>query len=101
MKNAVNLYRGHSSTLQRRQQNAAQCVAQGQAIATLERLGNNGCQEARVITRLDLEFGRLDKFLPVFLNGHVFVPSAIPPGSIQCRAILCHLEKQVPKAGKP
>jgi hypothetical protein len=66
MKNAVDLYRGHGSTLQRRQQDAAQRVAQGQAIATLERLGNNGRQEARVITRLDLEFGRLDKFLPVF-----------------------------------
>ena len=76
-------------------------VAQCQAVATLERFGNHGCQEARVVARLDLEFGRLDQFLPVFLNGHVFVPSAIPPGWDRGQAILCHLEKQVPKAGKP
>ena len=55
MQHALDLDRGHRGALQRRQQHAAQRVAERQAEAALERLGDDGGVRACVAAELDLE----------------------------------------------
>ena len=74
MQYTVNLHGGDGRTLQRRQQNATQGIAQGQAKATLKRLGDEGRDMAGIHTRLHIELGGLNQVLPVFLD-HVGCPS--------------------------
>ncbi len=59
---------GDRGALQRGQQHAAQRVAEGQAEAALERLGDDGRDALRIVARLDRELLRLDQGLPVFLK---------------------------------
>ena len=74
VQHAVDMDRGDRRALQRRQQNAAQRVAERQAEAALERLGDDGRDAARIVAGRDIELVRLDEFLPVLLN-HGFEPS--------------------------
>ena len=63
---------GDRGALQRREQHAAQAVAQRHAEATLERLGDEHRLAAAVATGLALQRGRLLEFLPVLcVDGHV------------------------------
>ena len=72
VQHALDLDRGDGGALQRRQQHAAQRVAERQAEAALQRFGGDGGGTARIMTGFDLELLRLDQFLPVFLK-HVFL----------------------------
>ena len=74
MQNAVDLHRRHGSAAQRGQKNAAQRVAESEAEATLQRLGDEGRQ--RLPLRLKLDFVRLDQLLPIFLDHSFFLPAA-------------------------
>src|SRR5690606_20669843 len=65
VQNAVDLHGGDGCTPQRRQQHAAQRVAQRQAETALERLGHQRGQG--LVLGLELDLVRLDQFLPVFL----------------------------------
>jgi hypothetical protein len=72
--------RGHGGALQRRQQHAAQRIAERQAEAALQRLGDDGGDAARcVVARFRSSLFGLDQFLPVLLN-HVSHPF---PATIQ------------------
>ena len=68
VQHAVDLHRGDGRALQRRQQHAAQRVAERQAEAALERLGDERRHALRVIAGRDFELVRLDQFLPVLLD---------------------------------
>src|SRR3546814_8872872 len=59
---------GHRRTLQRRQQHAANRIAEGKAEAALERLGDDLGDPVRVRSRLDVQLRRLDQFGPVLLQ---------------------------------
>ena len=72
VQHALDLDRGDGGALQRRQQHAAQRIAQRQAEAALQRFGGDGGDAARIMTGFGLELLRLDQFLPVFLK-HVFL----------------------------
>ena len=72
MQHALDLDRGDGGALQRRQQHAAQRVAERQAEAALERFGRDGGLLARFMARFDAELLRLDQFLPVLLK-HLFL----------------------------
>jgi len=68
LENAVDMDRGDRRALQRREENAAQGIAQGQAEAALERLSHNRGEAFGSFARNDFELVRLDKLLPVLLN---------------------------------
>ena len=71
MKHVLDLDRGDGSTLKRRQQHAAQRVAERQAEATLERLGDEGRLALGIAARLLFEAIGLLQFLPVLsIDGH-------------------------------
>ncbi len=72
MQHAVDLDGGDGSAAQRRQQHAAKRVAERQAEAALERLGDERRQ--RLALRGEFDLVRLDQFLPVFLDHLVFLP---------------------------
>src|ERR1019366_8552335 len=72
MQHAVDMHRLHRRALQRRQQDAAQRVAQGLTEAALKRLRDQGRKAVRVSARSYLELVRADKFLPIFLDRHCF-----------------------------
>src|SRR5450631_4527814 len=72
MQHAVDMHRLYRSTLQRRQQDAAQGVAERLAEATLERLCDQGRKAVRIGSRRHLELVGTDKFLPIFLDRHCF-----------------------------
>ena len=74
MQYAIDLDGGDCRTLQRREQNPAQRVAQGQAITAFKRLGDHGGDARGIAARNDVELGRLNQFLPVFLDHHVQLP---------------------------
>jgi len=75
VQDAIDLDRGYSRTLERGQQYTAQRIAKRQAVAALKRFSDDG-RDARVATvRNDVQFGRLDEFLPVPLDGHGIVLS--------------------------
>src|SRR3546814_3873564 len=65
---SVDLHGGHRRTLQRRQQHAANRMAEGKAEAALERLGDYLGDPVRVRSRLDVQLRRLDQFGPVLLQ---------------------------------
>ena len=67
MQHAVDVDGGDGSALQRRQQDAAQRVAERRAEAALQRFGHEGRDAAAVTARLDFELRRTDQFLPVLL----------------------------------
>ena len=67
MQHAVDVDGGDGGALERRQQDAAQRVAQRRAEATLERFGHEGGDAAAVTARLHIELRRTDQFLPVLL----------------------------------
>ena len=58
MQHAVDLHAGDGRALQRGQQDAAQRVAERQAEAALERLGDDGGDAARSRAALDFELVR-------------------------------------------
>ncbi|MNY06042.1 hypothetical protein D3C86_1387820 [compost metagenome] len=66
VQDTVDLHGRNSGAAQRRQQNATQRVAEGEAETTFQRLGNERCLGAAGRGELDLV--RLDKFLPILLN---------------------------------
>src|SRR3546814_13846215 len=66
---------GHRRTLQRRQQHAANRIAEGKAEAALERLGDDLGDPARVRSRLDVQLRRLDQFGPVLLQHACALPT--------------------------
>ena len=68
VQHALDLHRGDGRALQRRQQHAPQRVAERQAEAALERLGDDGGDALGVVAGLDRELLRLDQCLPVFLK---------------------------------
>ena len=70
VQHAVDLYRGHRGAAQRRQEHATQRIAERQAEAALERLGDE--RRHRLVLGRELDLVRLDQFLPVFLD-HAFV----------------------------
>ena len=70
MKHAVDLYRGHRSSLQRRQQHPTQRIAQRHAEAALERLGHQRRHATAVAPLRHLELLRLDELLPVPVIHH-------------------------------
>ena len=67
MQHAVDLHRRHRGTLQRRQKDAAQRIAERRAEAALQRLGDHRRHLAALTARLDFELARTDEFLPVLL----------------------------------
>src|SRR5690606_1280960 len=69
---AVDLDSRYGSATQRRQKHATQRVAEGEAKATLERLGDQSGQS--LFLRRELDLVRLDQFLPVFLDHVAFLP---------------------------
>ncbi len=72
VQHVLDLDRGHRRTLQRREQHATQRVAERQAEATLERLGDEGRPALAVAAGLLLETMRLLQFLPIFgVDGHM------------------------------
>ena len=71
VQHAVDVHRLHARALQRRQQNAAQRVAERQAEAALKRLRNHGGEPFRIAARLHLQLVGSNQFLPIFLNRHV------------------------------
>src|ERR1700730_5007907 len=62
------MYRSNCRALQRRQQNAAQCIAEGQTKAALKRLGHDHSHALWFVTSKHIEFAWLDKLLPILLN---------------------------------
>ena len=68
VQHAVDLDRGDRGALQRRQQHAAQRVAERHAEAALERLGDDRRDALRIVAGRDFELVRLDQFLPVLLD---------------------------------
>ncbi len=72
MQHAVDMHRLHGGTLQRRQQDAAQRIAQRLAETALERLGDQGRETVGVGARRDLELVGPNEFLPIFLDRHCF-----------------------------
>jgi hypothetical protein len=75
VQNAVDVHRLHGGALQRRQQDAAQRVAERLAEAALERFGDDGGKPGRVRARRYLQLVRSNKFLPIFLDRHFVTPS--------------------------
>ena len=71
VQHAVDMHRLHRRALQRRQQNPPQRVAERQAEAALERLGDQRRLAARVGTGRHLQLVRPDQFLPILLDRHV------------------------------
>ena len=80
---AVDLRRRDGGSLERRQQDAPQRVAESDAEAALERLGD---QELAVGPRArhDLQLGQLDQFLPIPLDHGV--PRNLPGWSVRRQA---------------
>ena len=76
VQHALDLDRGDRGALERGQQHPAQRVAERQAEAALQRLGDEGGLAARVaVDRLLLEGIGLLHFLPVLcIDGHGFLP---------------------------
>jgi hypothetical protein len=72
MQHAFDLDRGDGGALQRRQQHAAQRIAQGQTEAAFQRFGDDGGDTAGVMPGFGLELVGLDQFLPVLLK-HFFL----------------------------
>jgi len=56
VQHAVDLYGLDGGALQRRQQHAAERIAESHAEATLQRFGDHGCVPRTVATRNDFEF---------------------------------------------
>ena len=73
VQHVVDLDRRDGGALQRRQQHAAQRIAERQAEAALERLGDDRRSAARVDTHFGDKLLRLDEILPVLLK-HVRLP---------------------------
>jgi hypothetical protein len=59
VQHALDLHRGHSSALQRRQQHPAQRVAERQTETAFKRFGDDGGDAGGIIAGLDFELGRL------------------------------------------
>ena len=76
MQHAVDLNGGNGRALKRGHQHAAKRVAEGEAEAALERLGDDRRETLRIMARIDFELVRFDKLFPVLLD-HVdnLVPS--------------------------
>jgi hypothetical protein len=71
VQDVFDLDRRDRGALQRREQYATQRVAECQAKATLERLGDEGCFTLRIAARLEFEGVGLLQFLPVLnIDGH-------------------------------
>lgn len=68
MQNAIDLDRRHRGTLQRRQQNPTQCIAQRKAKSTLKRFGDNLRLPFGIGARLDFELAGSDEFLPILMD---------------------------------
>ena len=71
VQHAVDMDGRHGGALQRRQQNAPQRIAERQAEAALERLGDHGRLPLGVGAGRHLQLVRSDQFLPVLLDRHV------------------------------
>ena len=68
VQHAVDVHRRHRRALKRRQEHAAQRVAERRAEATLQGLGDDGRDPLRIVARSHLELVRLDQLLPVLLK---------------------------------
>ena len=68
MQHAVDMHGGDGRALQRRQQHAAQRVAERHAEAALQRLGDDGGDLAALAAGRDIELVGLDQILPIFLQ---------------------------------
>ncbi len=79
MQHAVDLHRGDGRAAQRRQQHATQRVAEREAEAALERLGDQRGQ--RLALRREVDLVGLDQFLPVFLDHFVCPSVSLPPSN--------------------
>ena len=82
MQHAVDMHRLHRCTLQRRQKDAPQRIAERLAEAALERLGDQRRKARRVAARRYLQLVRPNKFLPIFLDRHCFHPQASLPSGV-------------------
>jgi hypothetical protein len=86
VKHALDLDRGDRGALKRREQYAAQAVAERHAEAALQWLGDEHCLAAAVATGLPLESLRLLEFLPILcVDGHV---SSLAAGEAASRILL-------------
>jgi hypothetical protein len=68
VQHAVDMHRRDGGALQRRQQHAAESVAEREPEAALKRIGHDGRQARRVAAGNDVELGGLDEILPVLLQ---------------------------------
>ena len=71
MQHPINMHGRHRSALERRQQDAAQRIAERLPEAALKRLGDNDRQALRVAAERDFKLLGLDQLLPVLLNHDV------------------------------
>src|SRR5438552_10414975 len=70
VQHALDLHRSDCGALQRREEDAAQRVAERQPETALKRLGDDDGDTPGIVAMLDSELLRLDQGLPVFLNYH-------------------------------
>ncbi len=68
VQNVVDLHGCDRGALQRRHQDAAQCVAERQTKAALQRFGDQRCLAVRVIARLDVQLLRFDQLSPILVD---------------------------------
>ena len=68
MQDAVDLHRRDRGTLQRRQQDAPEPVAERHAVTALQRLGHDAGEAGAVSLGRHFELVRLDEFLPVLFH---------------------------------
>ncbi len=89
VQHAVDVDRGDRRALQRGQQHPAQRVAERLAEAALERLGDEGRNAAGIVAVGNLEFLRLDKFLPTRGEGSADAAGwqLKPKRRIRCSAV--------------
>ncbi len=104
VQHALDLNRGHGRALQRRQQHAAQRVAQRQTEAAFQRFGGDRRGPPRIMAGFDLELLRLDQFLPVLLKHFVLIVSRtcrITPFSFDGLVFVPKLELNAAPLGRP
>ncbi len=83
MQHAVDMHRLHRGALQRRQQDAAERIAERLAEAAFERFGNQRRVARRVGAGSHLQLVRPDQFLPIFLDRH-----CLTSGQLNCHLAL-------------
>ena len=82
MQHAVDVHRRHGRALERREQHAAQRVAERQAEAALERLRHHGGGALGIVAERHFELVGLDEVLPILVDhGATFLKCEIGRGA--------------------